>query len=253
MINHFLPPPLWFKTALEVIKWAKLKKRVDDFLLDCKLRPYYLGESYSYRVDVMQELVRIGVVDIADDTLILGMSFDVEWLVSGLRSGNKMAWELVTSLDNEKAIEKKFDATELKRIGDLGENFVVDSLKIIHTIELHDQIKHVARYDDTFGYDIVAPSTIDTDKSSYLEVKTSVRPVTDSIQFFLSRNEFEVGKSLRNWCIVLVSIIDNTPVILGHLYCYQFESRIPKDIDTNVSWQTCKVTIECSLLRHGLP
>jgi hypothetical protein len=253
MSSHFLPPPLWFKTAIEIIGWAKSEKKIDDFILDCKLRPQVLGQSYSYRIDVMQELVRNELVVIAENTLTIGTSLDVKWLTEALKSGNTLAWQLVETIGNEKAIAKKFNAEELKRIGDCGEKFVVTLLKEANPEELHDQIEHVSLLDDTVGYDIKGISTQDTDRATFLEVKTTVKPVGERFEFYVSRNEFKVGKKNRNWTIVAVAIVNGEPSIIGHLYCYQFESRIPNDLDENVSWQTYKLRVERSLFRPGLP
>jgi hypothetical protein len=253
MSSFFLPPPLWFETAKEIIGWAKLEKRIDDFILDCKMRPQVLGQSYSYRIDVMQELVRNELVVIEDDKLSIGDSLDIEWLILALREGNQLAWELVEAIGNDKTIAKKFNAEELKRIGDCGEKFVFNLLKQTHTEELHGQLKHVSLRDDTVGYDIEGLSIHDAERTTHLEVKTTVKPVVKTFEFYLSRHEFEVGKRKRNWCIVAVAIKNGEAVLIGHLYCYQFESRIPSDLDDDVSWQSYKLRIDLSLFRDGLP
>ena len=253
MTNKFLPPPIWFETALEIIEFARERKSKDDFIIDSKLRPIIVGQSYSYRLDVMQSLIRFKLVNIEDDKLIIGTSFDVDWLVDGLKSGNEYSWKLANAVDVEVAIAKKFSAEELKRIGDMGEQFVLNKLKEHHPIELHKNILHVASNDDTLGYDISAPTIHDAEQNALLEVKTSVRKVKGKFEFFLSKNEFEVGMQRKNWCIVAVSIVDDVPHIVGHIYSFQFDSRVPKNVDADVCWTTCKIRIEFEVFRPGLP
>jgi hypothetical protein len=201
----------------------------------------------------MQELVRYELVIVEDDYFTLGNSIDIDWLTAALKTGNRLAWKLVDALDTPNAIEKKFNGAELKRIGDLGEFFLMQSLKEFHTEELHDKIDHVSLRDDTLGYDIEAPSHHDPDIIMQLEVKTTVRPVDEYFDFFLSRNEFEVGRSKRNWCIVAIAISNGEPQVIGHLYCYQFESRIPVDSDPSVKWNSCKIKVSLSQFRPGIP
>jgi len=253
MSDNFLPPPAWFDTAIEIVEFACKRKRKDDFIVDAKLRPQIVGKSYSYRIDVMEQLIRTKIVRIQDDRLAIGSSFDVEWLNNALISGNSKAWEYVAALGNNRAIDKKFTPEVLKKIGDTGEAFVLNELRKHHPIELHSQINHVAEYDDTLGYDICSPSIANTDYNSLLEVKTSVRQIPRKFEFFLSRNEFEVGISNRQWCIVAVSIIDNKPIVIGHIYCYQIESRLPRDIDDSAKWTSCKLSVEMEMFRPGLP
>jgi hypothetical protein len=253
MTSYFLPPPVWFKTAIDIVSWAKLEKKIDDFILDCRMRPQVIGQSYSYRIDVMQELVRTEIVLIEDDKLTLSATLDVEWLTLALKSGNELAWELADAIGNERAIAKQFNGEELKRIGDAGENFVVDLLRKFHVEELHSQIKHISLWDDTSGFDIEGLSVTDAERTVLLEVKTTVRMLNGRFEFYLSRNELEVGKKNRNWAIVAVAFINGKPAIIGHLYSYQFESRIPRDYDEYVTCQTYKLSIECSLFRPGLP
>lgn len=253
MKNKFLPPPIWFETALEIIEFARERKSKEDFIIDSKLRPIIIGQSYSYRIDVMQELIRSKLVNIEDDKLVIGASFDIDWLVDGLKSGNEQSWKLASALGTELEIAKKFSAEDLKRIGDMGEQFVLDKLKDHHPVELHKNIMHVASYDDTLGYDITTPTIFDAEQNALLEVKTSVRKIEGKFEFYLSKNEFEVGLQHKNWCIVAVSIIDDLPHIVGHVYSFQFDSRVPKNIDSDVCWTTCKIRLELEAFRPGLP
>ena len=65
---------------------------------------------------------------------------------------------------------------------------------------------------------------------------------------------FQTGRISRNLCIVFVSISEGEKSILGHIYCYQIESRLPKDIDDDSAiWPSCKILIPKEMLREGLP
>ncbi|GAM73253.1 hypothetical protein JCM19241_2708 [Vibrio ishigakensis] len=253
MNNNFLPPPAWFDTAIEIVEFARKQRRAEDFIADARLRPQIIGQSYSYRIDVLEQLVRSQIVNILDDRLTVGSSFDAEWFDVALKSGNSKAWELASVLGNKRAIEKKFNSEALKKIGDIGEAFIFKELQRHHPVELHSQIDHVSTYDDTLGYDISSPSIANTDNTLLMEVKTSVRPISGKFDFFLSRNEFNVGLSNRQWCIIAVSIVNSTPIVIGHLYCYQIESRLPHDIDESAKWASCKLSIEVDAFRAGLP
>lgn len=253
MKNNFFPPVIWFDTAIEIVDFAKKNRHKGDFITDSKLRPQIIGQSFSYRIDVMQELVKAGLVEIQDDRLVIGNTINVEWLSAALEAGNPNAWDFAVALGIDEKAEKKFDTQALKRIGDMGENFVLEELRKHHPSELHRQIEHVAKYDDTLGYDISSPSISNSDKNSLLEVKTSVRQISGKFEFYLSRNEFEIGKVNRNWCIVAISVVNNIPAVIGHLYIYQIESSLPRDIDKSAKWESSKLSIKLEAFRPGLP
>ena len=253
MIESFIPPDEWFEVADDIISKAKSRITIADFKISAKLKPFKIKGSYSYRQDVLGQLLKMGVIVRQNEVLTLGNTQNVEWLEKLLTSGYSKAWNFVEKVDGHVDELKKFDPVTLKMIGDAGELYVIEELKSSLPVELHSCINHVAQKNDALGYDIIAPSVLDTDKTVILEVKTTTVKNKNGIQFFLSRNEFEVGQKNRNWSIIFVTITDSVKSVLGHIYCYQFESKIPREVDKNVLWQSCKIYIETSAIRPGIP
>jgi hypothetical protein len=85
----------------------------------------------------------------------------------------------------------------------------------------------------------------------FLEVKTTVRPAED-FTFYISRNEFNVGNKTRNWSIVCVKIVNDTPLILGHLNLDQIRDLFPMEISEQVKWQSLKVTVPLTMINEDL-
>lgn len=252
-MNSTIPPDQWFASAFDVIRAAKLRLTVDDFKLQSRLNTYTIGQSYSYRIDVLNKLIRDEVIKILDNRLYIGTIDNLDWLNMALESGIKPAWHLVDEILGETDETQLFDQETLKRIGDKGEAFVVKQLHETLDSSLHREIKHVAKINDFAGFDIYAPSVLNPDNRFLLEVKTSTKNVPGQFEFFLSRNEYEVGRKNRNWCIVCVRQQDERMSIIGHVYCYQIESRLPRDVNELGQWMKSKVVIEDSLLRTDLP
>ena len=256
MSDFFLPSDDWFSVASEILKCARNRMFIKDFKLNSQMKPYEMGGSYTFTMDVFTELSRTGVIKIQDEKLLIGNSNNVNWLERALRNGYANAWKFVEVIESEEGIkieERVFNKEVLTEIGNLGESFVLESLKKLLPREVHTEIIHVAQQDDTAGFDIYTPSVKNVENLFRIEVKTSTRYSLRELNFFLSRKEFNVGRKNRNWCIVFVSISEGNTSILGHLYCHQIESRMPKDIDERAKWQSSKVTVERSMLRTGLP
>lgn len=253
MSSLTLPPPCWFDAALDIVNQASTNIKVDDFLSNLKLKPYVLGNSFTYRVDVLNHLIRDDVIRVIDQRLTVGSTDNISWLTMALKSGFSCAWKFVESIEGVCSEEMKFDAESLKEIGNEGELFVIDMLKRRLSNDLHNKIVHIAKKNDIAGFDILAPSVLNSDITFKLEVKTSTRISSSGVEFFLSRNEFEIGRINRNWCLVFVAIFEGEKKILGHMYCYQIESRIPRDVDERARWQSCKINVEHELLRKDLP
>lgn len=252
MANCYCPPKTWFDLAIDVVNAAQKKISIHDYKANAKLEPYAIGTSYQYRVDVLQELITSGVIWLNGNFLELGNTDSLEWLQSALLSGSEKAWEFADSVDYGNEKKKKFDMKHLSEIGRIGEDFIISLLQESIPQEAHGLIKHVSTIDDTLGFDIVAPSTVNIDKGSLLEVKTSVRD-SSSFDFYLSRNEFEVGRKRPDWSLIAVTIRNGKPELLGHLFAHQIESRVPRDIDQNVKWQSSHFKLEKHMFRKYLP
>jgi hypothetical protein len=94
---------------------------------------------------------------------------------------------------------------------------------------------------------------LDIDKRCFLEVKTSVRAIQATFDFYLSRNEFEVGRRRSEWSLVAVTLNNGHPELLGHIFNHQIESRFPHDIDGSINWNSAHSRLEKYLFREGLP
>ena len=68
------------------------------------------------------------------------------------------------------------------------------------------------------------------------------------------KRKFPKLNSCEYTCVfVAIAIKNGEPEVIGHLYCYQFESRIPRDLHYDISWETYKLKLNLSLFRDGLP
>ena len=224
-----------------------------DFKGILKLRPAELGISYTYVWDVLLQLNDWGVIKIVDDRLRINDLRRIPWLEEELLFGNRECWSLVNSVENQSNKPLKFNPEILMRLGLEGEMYVLNQLRNALPTDLHQSIFQISTIDDTAGYDIRAPSVLRDGVIQYLEVKTTSRPILSTFDFYLSRNEFNIGIKDPNWSIVGVSFLDGSPSLMGHIKAHQIESRMPENRDYGVKWETVKVQIEPSLWREGLP
>lgn len=112
-------------------------------------------------------------------------------------------------IGNKKKKEKTTDFNKrgkrLKRIGDRGEQIVLraEHAKLVEQgrEDLAKKIDHIAKRDDSAGYDIVSYDNNGLEK--YIEVKSTVRP-TGSVDIFISSNELSVAEDLENYYIYIV-------------------------------------------------
>lgn len=117
--------------------------------------------------------------------------------------------EMVDSEKKRKRKSKKIDhsrqSKKFKRIGDRGEQIVVQ-LERKYLIDngrpdLAKKVNHIAKTDDTVGYDILSYELDETEK--FIEVKSTLKPIGFS-QIFLTSNELEVAKSKSNYNFFIV-------------------------------------------------
>lgn len=243
---------LWLEMALDVVEAARDRMLVQEFDRRAKLMPLVAGAGYFDRTRVLDELVAMRVIGIDERRLVLGQIDGIEWMMSGLASGNEFAWAIAEIVDRRGRIVRKFDSELLGEIGESGELAVLRHLRERIPESRVSQIKHVSLVDDSLGYDIVAPSINSDGFVRLLEVKTSVRPGAD-FSFYISRNEYRVGVNNANWFLVCVRIVREQPVILGHLPISRIADRFPTDQDETVNWASCRVTISGELLIEDLP
>lgn len=250
-MGDFYPTANWFSMAEDVIVAAKRGMAVTQYQNGARLQPVSAVKSYYDRLAVLEKLVDDGLVLIRDKKLKVGQASNVTWLNDLLNRGSISGWGLVSSIDPEYQ-DKKFNASRLEEIGIRGEEFVINLLKERLPLRLHDRIQHVSKRDDSAGFDIYAPSSIDFDKRVRLEVKTSVLP-GEKFQCFLSANEFKVGIKTASWNLVAVRLEDGACRLLGHSQAFRFDARMPQNKVSDVSWAVAKLRIEENFFTPGLP
>jgi hypothetical protein len=94
--------------------------------------------------------------------------------------------------------------------------------------ELAAQVQRVSLVSDRFGFDVSAPTTDSAPRQ--LEVKTTGSMVTKVFRFFLTRNEYEVGRrNPRTWALVACQELDEIVSIVGWCRASELERYLPDD------------------------
>jgi len=173
------------------------------------------------------------------------------WLSEAVKDGDFRSWELMDSIPSRMW---KHDPDDLANaeLGLIGELFVVEQLKSSIDEDLHEQIEHVSIENDALGYDIKSPSVYEARGTVRIEVKTSSRP-GNQFNFFLSRNEFDVGNSTQNWYVVFVKIVQGNPNLVGHLGVADLVERVSRDVESSFTWQSLRGELDIRELTPGLP
>ncbi|WP_188674686.1 protein NO VEIN domain-containing protein [Subtercola lobariae] len=162
---------------------------------------------------------------------------------------------LSTLLAASTASDTVIDGVDVREIvGALGEEAVVawcvDELRALGHYEIVAQVRRVSLVSDRFGYDVSAP-TIGTGPRM-LEVKTSMSNSSKTFRFFLSRNEYEVGRrNSRQWAMVACGFDGETATILGWCRASEFERYVPDD--GNGRWTEALVNLPRSALMSSVP
>jgi hypothetical protein len=162
------------------------------------------------------------------------------------------AWAITELLLPESSDEDVFDRHLLEEIGLKGELAVISELKTQLDVNFHKRIQHVSLKDDRTGFDIVAPSVLSTSQNRKLEVKTTCRP-GKHFNFYISRNEYEVGCRETSWRLVFVELNDGIPNVLGNLTINTLLDRVPIDQGNDITWKSAKVKILKSEIIDSLP
>lgn len=147
----------------------------------------------------------------------------------------------------------RFDADLLRRIGDVGEDAVMkqcQSFLVQHDHpELARLVRRVSLLSDQLGYDIVSPNLAGVEIQLEVKCFSGRRP-----DFYLTRNEYEVGVRLRNWALVLCRMdgYDDAEVV-GWTTLDPMRESLPLDRDLSVAWQTARVRLDWLDVHPGLP
>lgn len=246
-----LESPYWMEMVQYLVLLAISKTSVDGVNRALLNKESKIGRNYHDYKRTLDILASQRIILIDDGKLALGIISGVPWIEKGLETGAEEIWELAKKIEPNLKWAKKYDNTQLLEIGLAGEKAVLNLLYQQVDKRYHSRIRHIAVVDDTVGFDIIAPSIKDHEKSVCLEVKSTVRPA-DDFTFYISRNEFNVGKKTQNWSIVCVKIKNDIPAILGHLNLDQISDLFPMELSEQVTWQSLKVTVPLTLINEGL-
>jgi len=139
--------------------------------------------------------------------------------------------------------------------GAAGEVAVVlrcrDELADLGRSDLVEGVQRVSLVSDALGYDVAAPS-IGGDLR-LLEVKTQGAASADA-RFYLSRNEYEVGRARAGWALVCCRAPDGPdgPVeVVGWCRASALRDHLPED--RRGRWTEARVKLPLRVLMPGLP
>jgi hypothetical protein len=209
------------------------------------------GLGFEDHTRALQFLIGSGAVRNSDGYLRFGELGGQVWIKDLLGVSDPATWSFF-----DKSFKKKWkfdpDNHNVAETGLAGEIFVISELKKVIDSDLHDLIQHVAIDDDSLGFDISSPSVGDARGQVHLEVKATTRP-GDLLNFFLSRNEYDVGCSVSNWFLVFVRMDKGQPVLMGHLSSSEILDRAPTENSELFRWQILKGQVDARDLMVGLP
>lgn len=139
-------------------------------------------------------------------------------------------------------------------IGDAGERVVIaacqDDLRFLGQHDLAEQVQQVSLLDDGLGYDVLAPAIAGSPR--LMEVKTSSRKSTGTFDFYLTRNEFDVGRRHHaTWSLVACEWSAGRAALLGWCRAAVLTTYLPAD--ANGRWTEAAVGLPRSLLTPGVP
>ena len=140
-------------------------------------------------------------------------------------------------------------------VGVAGEVAVVEAcrsdLMSLGRADLALAVQQVSVLDDSLGYDVVAPMI--TGPMRLLEVKTATNP-GPIFQFFLTRNEYEVGRRESGlWSLIACSYRPGADgaSLLGWCRAVALQPYLPND--ANGRWTEALVRLPLSALFSGIP
>jgi hypothetical protein len=154
------------------------------------------------------------------------------------------------------ALGAKFDDAHRVLVGEIGEELVVlaakEDLLALGRSDLAAQVRRVSLGSDALGYDITAPRT--SGAKRFLEAKAGVD--TDTVRFFLSRNEWETGLSYPDDWFLVYCRVDDTKArageVVGWCTAQDLSDHAPNDQGAG-QWSSVCIELPASQLRGGLP
>lgn len=138
----------------------------------------------------------------------------------------------------------KVDIEQRERVGAIGEAQLVGLLRasIVGTVE------HISTWTDSAGFDVLVRAQADW----HLEVKTSTR--VNRTNFFLSRNEYEVMRTDRQWMLVHLALDSSDQINRVRTIDQRFiRQAVPTDVGRSGRWESCSVDAPPEAQSHGIP
>ena len=145
--------------------------------------------------------------------------------------------------------ERDKDATGLA-----GETKVLEQcraeLQKLGRPDLVEAVQQVSLISDSIGYDILAPTLGGVPRR--LEVKTASGPRRDLFRFFISRNEYDVGRRMPSeWSLVACQLVDARVEVIGWTRSGSLHPYLPDDASGR--WTEALIQFPQSALFPGIP
>ena len=254
MTEEDLLTDYWAPLAMEVFRHAKKYKSIAEYKSYIYLQPVNIGQNQYSGMKVLDFLLNNKTVfEHEDGSLRLGKEKNIKWLSSFLEEGNLNAWQLLEISYPNSNFARKFDDTNNKRVGLIGENFIVSELKRVLPNDKHKKINHTSLTNDSAGYDIKSPKLTYDDSYVHLEVKTTAKPI-GKLRPFITRNEFKKSQSLQDWYVIFVRLINGLPILEGYLESNYLENIMPIDNPEELSsWSSAIICPKEEWIKPGLP
>ena len=246
------PTPEWKEMASDCLKAASIRTHIRDFKQICGLRRPSSGKSYYDRLRVADVFIASQIIAIVDEKLVIVAREFPDWLLAMFEYGDDQAEEFRCLIDPTGILTNKFDRSVLEMIGTNGELHVLQILRRQLPETLHQRIRHVAKVDDSAGFDIATPSVRNHALEMKLEVKVMARKSKD-FRFFISRNEVSVGLASDQWYLVALDFREGQFKLVGAGRITTFSDELPVDISSFAKWESARVIIPRSRLAEGLP
>ena len=154
------------------------------------------------------------------------------------------------------ALGRRFDDTNRRLIGAIGEELVVAALRAeldsLGYPALARSVRHLSLESDELVYDIAAPRITGSDR--LIEVK-AVTAIAASVVIHLSRNEAEIGLRYRDWALVLCHVSDREHregEVVGWQPARALAPAFPVD-SPGGRWEAVALDLEVDRLIPGLP
>jgi Domain of unknown function (DUF3883) len=151
---------------------------------------------------------------------------------------------------------QRSEAPDRVEVGLAGEAVVVDECRAdlisLGRADLVSAVHRVSALDDSLGYDVAAPMI--AGPTRWLEVKTSRHASSAIFEFFLTRNEYEIGRcEPAVWALVACTSDPNTnrAKVLGWCRAQALQPYLPED--RNGRWTEALVRLPRSVLFDGIP